>query len=109
MRTLATAFGISKDTIHKILTEDLGLSKKSARWVAKLLSEKQKQERVQLCNRFIAAVHRHSLAWLDKIVSLDVTMVSLHTAETKRQSKRRAPKRTPGPVKLASTPAETKP
>ena len=36
--TLAAYPGVSYETIQKILYEDFGLSKKSARWVPKLLS-----------------------------------------------------------------------
>ena len=37
--TLAAYPDVSYETIHKILLEDFGLSKKSARWVPKLLSQ----------------------------------------------------------------------
>ncbi len=37
VRRLALAHGVSKNTIHHTLKEDLHLSKKSARWVSKLL------------------------------------------------------------------------
>ena len=36
--TLAASCGVSNDTIHTILHEDLITSKKSARWVLKILS-----------------------------------------------------------------------
>jgi histone-lysine N-methyltransferase SETMAR len=36
---LASAFGVSRGTIHNILRDDLGLVKKSARWVPKILSD----------------------------------------------------------------------
>ena len=85
VRELASANGVSNDTIHKILHDELGLSKKSARWVPKLPSQEQKERRVELCQNFIAAVHRHSMSYLDTIVTMDETMVSLHTPETKKQ------------------------
>ncbi len=99
IRDRATAYGVSKDTIHKILTEDLGLSKKSARWVPKLLSPDQMKERVRVSRDFVAAVHRHSMSYLDNIVTMDETMVSQHTPETKKQSKRWVKKGSPGPLK----------
>ncbi len=58
METIAAAHGVSEKTIFNILHQDLGLKKKSARWVPKLLSEEQKQERVRVCSDFIAAVRR---------------------------------------------------
>ena len=85
IRKLAEGHGVSNDTIHKILHDDLGLSKKSARWVPKLLSKDQMQERVRVCKKFVTAVNRHSKAWLNNIVTMDETMVSLHTPETKKQ------------------------
>jgi len=99
VRELAAANGVSKNTILKIIHSDLGLSKKSARWVPKLLNMTQKMERVRVCTEFVAAVHRHSMSYLDTIVTMDKTMVSHHTPETKRQSKRWVKKGSPGHVK----------
>jgi len=39
------------------------------------------------------------MAYMDTIVTLDETMISLHTLEMKNQPKRWVKKRTPGPVK----------
>ena len=108
IRKLAESHGVSNDTIHKILHDDLGLSKKSARWVPKLLSKEQMQERVRVCKKFVAAFHRHSKAWLNNIVTMDETMVSLHTPETKKQSKRWVPRGQPGPVKARVQASRTK-
>ena len=71
VRTLALAHGVTKDTIFHILHDDLGLVKKSARWVPKLLNDEQKQERVRTCTEFLAMVQRRSLAMLDNIVTMD--------------------------------------
>jgi hypothetical protein len=43
------------------LTVDLGFVKKSARWIPKLLSTVQKDERVQRSEDFIQLLWRHSL------------------------------------------------
>ncbi len=40
---IAQAEEASEKTIHRILTEDLGLVKKSARWVPKLLCQSKKR------------------------------------------------------------------
>ena len=45
----------------QILHEDLGLIKKSARWVPKLLTDAQKDERVRTCKQFTAAIRRDSM------------------------------------------------
>jgi hypothetical protein len=85
MEAIAIAHGVSEKTIFNVLHQDLGLEKKSARWVPKLLSEEPKQERIRVCSYFIAVVHRRSKAMLDPIVTMDETMVSYHTPETKNR------------------------
>jgi histone-lysine N-methyltransferase SETMAR len=105
---LATAHGVSYGTMHNILHKELGLVKKSARWVPKLLSEDQKKERVRICTDFVAAIHRRSMAMLDNIITMDETMVSYHTPQTKRQSKQWIKKGSPGPVKAKVAASRTK-
>jgi hypothetical protein len=86
MEKIAAAHGVSEKTIFKILHNDLGLEKKSPRWVPKLLSDDQKQERVRICSDFVAAIHRRSKSMLNCIVTMDETMVSYHTPETKNRA-----------------------
>ena len=105
---LAGAHGVSHGTIFNILSDDLGLVKKSARWVPKLLSAEQKLERVRISTSFIAAVRRRSLAMLDQIVTMDETLVSYHTPLTKKQSKQWIPKGQPGPIKAKVQASRTK-
>jgi hypothetical protein len=77
---------VSFGTIYNILHDDLGLVKKSARWVPKLLNEEQKQERVRTCTNFIAKAQRNSMAMLDRIITMDETMVSFHTPRQKNRA-----------------------
>jgi len=105
---IASANGVSHGTIFNVLHEDLGLVKKSARWVPKLLSDYQMQERVRICSQFVAAIHRRSEWMLDRIVTMDETMVSYHTPETKKQSKQWLLKGQPGPVKAKVHASRTK-
>jgi hypothetical protein len=87
IKSFAVAHGVGVGTIQRILHEYFGLEKKSALWVPKVLSQDQKDQRVKNCSEFVAAVHSHSLAMLDNIITMDETMVSCHTPETKKQSK----------------------
>jgi len=98
MEQLEATTGASHGTISRILHDELGLVKKSARWVPKLLDAAQKEERFRVCNRFLAAIRRNEVL-LTRIVTMDETMVSFHTPETKRQSKQWIPKGQPGPIK----------
>ncbi len=79
-----------------------------ARWLPKLLNDEQKQERVRVCSDFIAAIHRRFKSMLDCIVTMDKTMVSYHTPETKKQSKQWIPKDQPGPIKARVHASRTK-
>jgi hypothetical protein len=64
---LAATHGLLIGTVHAILKDDLGLVKKSARWVPKLLSSSQKKERVDSSSDFLVLLRRHSLAVLNNI------------------------------------------
>jgi histone-lysine N-methyltransferase SETMAR len=108
IKSLAAVHGVSVYTVHSILHKDLGLEKKSARWVPKLLSSEQKEERVRTCSAFIAAVQRRSMAMLDNIVTMDETMVCHHTPATKKQSMQWVKKGQPGPIKAKVHASRTK-
>jgi hypothetical protein len=75
---LALAHGVSTKTIHATLHEDPHLSKESARWVPKLLNQ-MKNERIRICEAFLAMVRHHSMAMLDQAVTMDESMVPFHT------------------------------
>ncbi len=81
VRRLALAHGVSKNTIHNTLHQDLKLSKKLARWVPKLLTDKMKGERVRRSEAFLAMIHCRSKAIFDNIVTMDKSAVSFHTPE----------------------------
>jgi histone-lysine N-methyltransferase SETMAR len=108
LNKLASAYGVSKRTINLTLRHDLNLTKKSARWVPKLLTEEMKKERVRTSELFLAMVRRHSMSLLDNIVTMDESAVSFHTPETKQQSMQWLPKGQPGPVKAKVHATRTK-
>jgi histone-lysine N-methyltransferase SETMAR len=91
--------GASIGTIYSILHKDLGLTKKSARWVPKLLTKEQKQERVRISQEFVELVEREGEEILGRIITIDESAVSYHTPETKRQSMQWIKKGSPGPIK----------
>jgi hypothetical protein len=55
--------------------------------VPKLLSQVQKEDRVRISQEFVDAVERSGLSMLDRIITMDETLVSYFTPETKRMSK----------------------
>jgi hypothetical protein len=52
-RVTVRIHGMSTGTIHATLHDDLNLSKMSARWVPKLLSDDMKKERVRTSEEFL--------------------------------------------------------
>jgi len=99
VRTIAKDLSASKDTIHRILVDNLGLAKKSARWVPKLLTPEQKERRVVTSTTLVRLIQNKGLSFLGNIVTMDETLVSLHTPETKKQSMQWIKKGQPGPLK----------
>lgn len=77
---------ISHTLLYKVITEDLGYQKLSARWVPKLLSEEQKAQRMGAALSFLQRYEREGDAFLNQIVTGDETWVRYVNAETKLQS-----------------------
>ena len=48
LRDIATEVGISSEAVQSILTDILGISKVSARWVPIMLTEDQKRSRLNI-------------------------------------------------------------
>jgi hypothetical protein len=70
IRKCAQAHNVLTKTIHDTVYEDLNLFKKSAIWVPKLFTEEMKNETVRTCKAFLTMIHRHSMAMIDRIVTM---------------------------------------
>jgi hypothetical protein len=70
IRKCAQAHGVLTKTIHDTVYEDLNLFKKSAIWVPKLFTEEMNNETVRTCKAFLTMIHRHSMAMIDRIVTM---------------------------------------
>jgi hypothetical protein len=71
--------------IQLTLHEDLDLSKKFARWVPKLLTNADKEERIWTFEEILAMVRCRSMAMLDSFIMMNESAVSFHTPEIKQQ------------------------
>jgi hypothetical protein len=89
-----TSFGIISHIPHI----ELGLEKKSACWVSKLLFQGQKKEGLRCAKANLKLVQYQGKAVLGKINTMHELALSLHTSENKSQSKQWLNKRTPSPV-----------
>ena len=86
IREIAAEVGISTERVHFVLHEKLGMTKVCARWVPRLLTNEQKQNRAQLS---LALYHRFTADpdnFKQRIVTGDETWVYHYDPETKQQS-----------------------
>ncbi|XP_045174473.1 histone-lysine N-methyltransferase SETMAR-like [Mercenaria mercenaria] len=99
LRQIASELDISPSTAHGILTKELGMSKFSAGWVPKLLTDKEKQTRARSSAAFLERYAAGGDEFLDRIVTTDEIWLHHYNPETKAQSSVWKTPRTPPPKK----------
>jgi len=82
---IADQVGLSHSATHSILHNDLGVSKKSARCVPRLLTDVHKEQQLKMAMNFIKQSQRDQKAFFDSIVIVDETWVQFSTPELKSQ------------------------
>jgi len=82
-RQLAEMVGVSPTTILNILHQHLGMSKVSARWVPRMLTPLQKQQRVECSREFLDLCGDNKDEVLNRIVTGDETWVHYYEPESK--------------------------
>jgi Transposase (partial DDE domain) len=88
----------SFETISHIPNIELGLVKKSAQRMSKLLFQGHNKEGLRCSKAFIYLIQNQRKAILGKIIIMDKLVIWLHTPENKNQSKQWLNKWTPDPV-----------
>jgi len=86
LRELAEAVGISKERAGYILHDLLKMKKLSVRWVPRLLTVDQKQQRVDDSTAGLALLQRNRADFFRRFMTMDETWVHYHTPESNRQS-----------------------
>lgn len=77
---------LSETTIRRILHDHLGMNKVSARWVPKLLSAIQRQQRVDCARSFLSLCEGNPEGIIESIVTGDETMVLYYDPYSKMES-----------------------
>ena len=108
VRELASTFSTTIRTISNALTSDLGLRKRCARWVPRLLTQEHKDERIRCVHLFKRRAFQEGLAFWDKIITTDESWISFSTPETKEQSRQWVQKGSKAPIKAKRSPIEKK-
>lgn len=96
---IAKEVGVACSTVHEILTVELGMSKVSARWVPRLLTDSEKDQRARCSRAFLTRYETDGAAFLDRIVTTDETWLHHFDPETKAMSSVWKTPRTPPPKK----------
>ncbi len=78
-QSLVKTFDMSAGTIFNIIHNILGLIKKSTRWVPKLLSPDQVEQRVETSAALIQLAQDMERGILSRIIMMDESAVSMHT------------------------------
>jgi len=82
VRSIAEQVNINRETVRKILTEDLDMRKVCAKMVPKELTKEQTQRRVTICQDLLER-QDHILGY---VITGDETWVYQYDPEMKRQS-----------------------
>ena len=80
IRSIAEQVNIDRETVRKILTEDLDMRKVCAKMVPKELTEEQKQRRVTICQDLLESQDDI----LGRVITGNETWVYQYDPETKR-------------------------
>ena len=96
---LCATLGLTHGTVHRIIDEDLKMSKVSARWVPRMLDDAKKEARVNCCEELLTR-YQADPGFLKRVVTMDETWIPLFNPETKMQSKQWKHTESPPPKKF---------
>ena len=86
LRDIASKVGMSFGAVQPILTAILGMSKVSARWVPRVLTEDQKRSRLDICRYFLSCYEDDPEEFMVRVVTQDEILVHHFDSEFKKKS-----------------------
>jgi len=105
---IAEELGLNAMAVSRILKNDLGYTKKSARWVPRILTEAQKEARVRFAHFFLNKFKNGESSTFKKIVTGDEAGFYKYDPETKQQSIIWSPEGANPPVQAKQQKSATK-
>ena len=108
VRQLAHEVKISVGSVEKIIHDHLHMGKVSARWIPRLLTPFQKQERVECSQALLTMCRDNQEDFFDRLITQDETWVHHYDPETKAQSKQWKHFDSPPPKKARVQPSAGK-
>lgn len=107
VRELEDDLGLPKSTIWEIITSNLGMKRVCAKFIPKLLSEEQKNYRVEIARDNLEMVENDNNL-LDKVITGDESWVYAYDPETKQQSSQWKHVSSPRPKKARQSRSQIK-
>lgn len=108
VRDLAQNVKISVGSVEKIIQDHLHMRKVSARWVPRLLTPFQKQERVECSQALLTMCHGNQEDFFNRLITQDESWVHHYDPETKVQSMQWKHLDSPPPKKARAQPSAGK-
>lgn len=85
VRLMSELLTLPKTVVHEIVSEDLAMRKICAKLVPKVLTDAQKQHRVEVC-RELKELCEHDPNFLDNVITGDESWIFEYDPESKKQS-----------------------
>jgi histone-lysine N-methyltransferase SETMAR len=105
VRELCQETNISLGSMHTILHEELWVSKLTARWVPRLLTPEQKENRMRTCSENLVKMSQDRNAFFQRLITCDETWLHAFEPETKLQSQQWVFAGEPVPLKAKVVPS----
>lgn len=86
VREIAQAMGMSNDTVHRILHEHLHMKKLLARWIPRVLTAEQKENRVIASELGLAMYKRNPDDFVSRFVTMDETWIHHYSPESDQEA-----------------------
>ena len=98
IRDIAEEVEVGYGTCQRVLTEELGMNRVAAKFVPRILTADQKQQRVNVCTE-LRQLASHDETFLSRVITGDESWVYGYDPETKRQSSQWKSPMSPRPKK----------
>ena len=86
LQEIADILKISKGTVFKLVHENLSMKKSYSKWVPRLFTLEQKQQRIHDSERCLKLFTRHKKDFLRRYITMDETWIHHFTPELERTS-----------------------
>jgi len=107
VRMISSVFNLNRQTVHEILTFELGMQKICAKLVPKILTNEQKEKQRNVCIELLERIEKDK-SFFKHVITGDETWIFLYDPDTKRQSSEWQTSNSPHPKKARMSKSKIK-